>query len=115
LQKKLKQNTTIPAAIKQSSVGTPCTQNTDFQNYGYGGIFSEQSQKLSATDCSFLSRNISATSKYQLLVDHQQLPSRFSSDHSTMESTKISDEMGFWYNLFLKAGESSQPPLNLGQ
>ncbi|XP_059439696.1 transcription factor MYB4-like [Corylus avellana] len=105
-------------AVKQYSVGTPCTLNTDMQNYGYGGILSEQySQKLSATDCSFLSRNIiSATSKYQLLEDHQQLPSRiFSSDHSTMESTKMNDEMGFWYNLFMEAGDSSQPSLNLEQ
>ncbi|XP_062178299.1 transcription factor MYB14-like [Alnus glutinosa] len=107
LKKKLKQNpSTTPATIKQSVNGTPCPLKTDIQNYGYGEIFSQQRQKLSANDYSFLSRNISATRKNELLVDHQGFPS---------QSTKISDEMGFWYNLFIEAGKSSQPPLNLGQ
>lgn len=111
LKKNLKQNPAIPA--------TPCTLNTDnIQNYGYGPIFCRQSQKLLAlhpsimatmhpigaegkgtTSCSFLS------SKYELLVDHQGLPSTKETINNKNTKNIKNDEMGFWYNLFIEAGK----------
>jgi hypothetical protein len=132
----LKKRLTAPTT--NQAVGTPGYKvNRDVQSHGHEPNFPQQSRKflglhpfmptiihpirvegegsskpVSKIDWSLSSGNISATKNYPLLLD-PQIPSPEASDHST--SSKNDDEMDFWYKLFIKAGESSQPHANLGQ
>ncbi|GMY20446.1 transcription factor MYB4-like [Fagus crenata] len=122
----------------RNAVGTPGYKlNRDVQSHGHEPNIPQQSRKflglhpsmptiihpirvegegsskpVSKIEWSLSSGNISATKNYPLLLD-PQIPSPEASDHST--SSKNDDEMDFWYKLFIKAGESSQPHANLGQ
>lgn len=100
----LAQNLATPATTNQA-VGTPGYMlDQDFQGHVRATNLPQESRKFV---CLNPIRMEAEGSSQTISMETEET---FNND-----SSQNNDEMDFWYKLFIKSGESSQPHVNLGQ
>ncbi|KAK7834075.1 hypothetical protein CFP56_025046, partial [Quercus suber] len=103
-KRSLAQNLATPTTTNQA-VGTPGYMlDRDFQGHVHAPNFQQESWKFVCLDPIRMEAEGSS-----------QTISMKTEETFNNDSSENNDEMDFWYKLFIKSGESSQPHVNLGQ